>query len=153
MNRLADPEEPTRWEEALAAPRDTDRPLWVEGDGVRLEQVIRNLLQNAAKFTPEGGRVTLTLDADAGAPVICLRLRDTGPGFDPALRHSLFRPFEQAETTVAWSEGGLGLGLALVKAIVELHGGTVEAQSDGAGMGAEFVVRLPRSAADEVVVF
>ncbi len=151
MNRLADPEEPTRWEEALAAPRDTDRPLWVEGDGVRLEQVIRNLLQNAAKFTPEGGRVTLTLDADAGAPVICLRLRDTGPGFDPALRHSLFRPFEQAETTVAWSEGGLGL--ALVKAIVELHGGTVEAQSDGAGMGAEFVVRLPRSAADEVVVF
>jgi len=124
-------------------------PLRIRGDGVRLEQVVRNLLQNAAKFTPRGGRVLLQLEADGAARVAHLRLRDTGSGFDPALREVLFRPFEQAAATSAGSEGGLGLGLALVKALVELHGGTVEARSSGPGTGAEFVVHLPREPAPE----
>lgn len=119
------------------------RPLWMEGDAQRLEQAIRNLLENAAKFTQGEGRVTLALEAEAAAPIARLRLRDTGPGFDPALGESLFDAFEQAESTVSRSERGLGLGLAVVKAVVELHGGTVEAHSDGLGTGAEFVVRLP----------
>jgi signal transduction histidine kinase len=118
-------------------------PLWIQGDSARLAQVLRNLLQNASKFTPRGGHATLTLEADVSTGMACLRLRDTGQGFDPALRERLFECFEQAEAAVARSENGLGLGLALVKALVELHGGTVEAQSDGRGTGAEFVVCLP----------
>lgn len=117
-------------------------PLCIQGDGARLAQVIGNLLQNAAKFTPRGGRVVLALEADEPARMACLRVRDTGPGFDAALRERLFDPFQQAETTLAQSGGGLGLGLSLVKGIVELHGGTVEAWSEP-GKGAEFVVRLP----------
>jgi len=118
-------------------------PLWVHGDGARLTQVMGNLLQNAAKFTPRGGCAVLAIEAEPAAGVACLRLRDTGSGFDPSLGETLFRPFEQAETNFARSERGLGLGLALVKGIVELHGGTVEAWSEGPGRGAEFVVRLP----------
>lgn len=117
-------------------------PLCIQGDGARLAQVIGNLLQNAAKFTPRGGRVVLALEADEPARMACLRVRDTGPGFDAGLRERLFEPFQQAETTLARSGGGLGLGLSLVKGIVELHGGTVEAWSEP-GKGAEFVVRLP----------
>jgi signal transduction histidine kinase len=126
-----------------------EEPIWVLGDGARLTQVLVNLLQNAAKFTPRGGRVALLLAADVESLTASLRLRDTGPGFDPSQGETLFRPFEQAEGTIARSEGGLGLGLALVKGLVELHGGTVEARSEGPGMGAEFVVRLPIAAALE----
>ena len=122
-------------------------PIWMEGDAGRLEQVIRNLLENAAKFTQGEGQVTLTLEADVTAPIARLRLRDTGPGFEPALRETLFEAYEQVEDTVPWSEGGLGLGLAVVKNIVELHGGTVEAHSEGPGKGAEFVVGLPLGSA------
>lgn len=122
--------------------------VWVRGDGARLTQVLGNLLQNAAKFTPRGGRVSLALEADAASSTARLRLRDTGPGFEPHAGRGLFKPFEQVEATVARSDGGLGLGLALVKGLVELHGGAVEAHSDGPGMGAEFVVRLPLAAAE-----
>jgi PAS domain S-box-containing protein len=120
-------------------------PLPVDGDPVRLSQVVGNLLQNAAKFTPSGGMVTLALAPAPGAAEI--RVRDTGVGIAPELLGRIFEPFAQGPQSLARSEGGLGLGLALVRAFVELHGGTVEARSEGLGKGAEVVVRLPRTAA------
>ncbi len=117
-------------------------PVPVTGDPTRLSQVVGNLLQNAAKFTPTGGCVTLALTADAGGAE--LRVRDTGVGIAPELLTRIFEPFTQGPQTLARSEGGLGLGLSLVKALAELHGGAVEARSAGPGTGAEVIVRLPR---------
>ncbi len=122
-----------------------DAPVPVDGDPTRLSQVLGNLLQNAGKFTPRGGRVTLGLCVEDGQAVV--RVRDTGAGIDPALLESVFEPFVQGERTLARSRGGLGLGLPLVKGLAELHGGTVEARSDGAGAGAEILVRLPLATA------
>jgi CheY-like chemotaxis protein len=118
--------------------------LWVDGDPTRLTQVIGNLLQNAAKFTMRDGRVTLEVAAEAGWTEI--RVTDTGVGIDPGLLHQVFEPFVQAERSLARARGGLGLGLALVKGIIALHGGSVVAQSDGAGRGARLVARLPLAA-------
>ncbi len=116
--------------------------LHVDGDPTRLGQVLGNLLANAAKFTPRGGRVHLALArTDDGAAEI--HVRDSGAGIAPDLIGKLFEPFVQAEVTLDRSQGGLGLGLALVRGIVELHGGRVSAHSQGPGRGAEFVVRLP----------
>lgn len=123
-------------------------PLWTDGDPTRLAQIVGNLLQNAAKFTPTGGSIILALGAVAR--VAELRIRDSGIGIDPAMLPRLFQPFSQADTTLARSLGGLGLGLALVKGLVELHGGTVEAFSGGAGAGTEFVVRMPLAAAPPI---
>jgi signal transduction histidine kinase len=116
-------------------------PVWMRGDGTRLAQVIGNLLQNAAKFTPEGGIVALAV-ANVDAAVE-LRVRDSGVGMAPELLKTIFQPFAQAKQGLARSGGGLGLGLALVKGIAELHGGSVRADSAGEGRGAEFVVRFP----------
>jgi PAS domain S-box-containing protein len=116
-------------------------PVWTSADPARLAQVVGNLLQNAAKFTAQGGRVTLALAVAGGAAEISVR--DTGIGMDPALLDHLFEPFVQADRSLARTEGGLGLGLALVKGIAELHGGSVRARSAGPGQGSEFVVRLP----------
>ena len=124
-------------------------PLWVQADGARLAQVLGNLLHNAAKFTPREGRATLSVALDARDRAVEVRVRDTGAGFDPALRERLFLPFEQLEAAGA-REGGLGLGLALVKGLVELHGGTVEARSEGPGLGAEFSLRVPLGSAPGV---
>ena len=118
-------------------------PLWVEGDVVRLAQVVGNLLQNASKFTERGGRVSVVLDEDPAAARGVIQVKDTGVGISPELLAHLFEPFMQADRTLDRSMGGLGLGLALVKGLVELHGGEVEARSEGAGKGAEFTVRLP----------
>lgn len=115
--------------------------VWIEADATRFEQLISNLLNNAAKFTNEGGRVTVELRRDGSTAV--LRVEDTGVGIAPPLLGRLFEPFAQADRTLDRAAGGLGLGLALVKGLVELHGGSVEAKSAGAGLGAEFVVRLP----------
>jgi PAS domain S-box-containing protein len=115
-------------------------PLWVEGDSTRLAQVLDNLLSNAAKFTPPGGRVTVRLRGGAGARI---EVRDTGVGIAPDLLPYLFRTVTQADSTLERSQGGLGLGLALVRGLVELHGGRAEARSAGLGQGAEFVVTLP----------
>ena len=115
--------------------------VWADVDATRLTQVIGNLLHNAAKFTRRGDEVTLSLTTGEGGAEI--RVRDTGAGIEPALLPQIFDPFVQGERTLARSEGGLGLGLALVKGITELHGGTVSAGSAGKGRGAEFVVRLP----------
>jgi two-component system CheB/CheR fusion protein len=117
-------------------------PLHVNGDATRLSQVIGNLLHNAARFTPRGGRVTLTLSrADGGFATVAVR--DTGAGIAPEMLPRLFQPFTQGERTLDRSAGGLGLGLALVKALVELHGGSASARSEGADRGAEFVLQLP----------
>ncbi len=120
-------------------------PLFVTGDPVRLVQVVCNLLTNAVKFTPQDGRITLTLAArDGDAEVI---VEDGGKGIAPELLPHVFDLFVQGEQSIDRGAGGLGLGLAIVKNLVHLHGGTVRASSDGAGRGATFIVRLPAVAA------
>jgi CheY-like chemotaxis protein/nitrogen-specific signal transduction histidine kinase len=116
-------------------------PLWVEGDSTRLAQVLDNLLSNANKFTPPGGRVTVRLHGMGSYARITVR--DTGIGIAPDLLPRLFQTLTQADSSLERSQGGLGLGLALVKGLVELHGGQAEAHSPGLGQGAEFVVQLP----------
>ncbi|WP_238482521.1 hybrid sensor histidine kinase/response regulator [Noviherbaspirillum aridicola] len=114
----------------------------VLGDKKRLVQVLANLLGNAAKYTPNGGRVDLNLEADPHRVTICVR--DNGIGMTPDLVRSAFELFSQGERTADRAQGGLGIGLALVKSLVELHGGTVGASSQGVGLGSTFTVTLPR---------
>jgi PAS domain S-box-containing protein len=116
--------------------------VWADADPTRITQVVGNLLHNATKFTRRGGEVTLSLELE-GCDAARIRVRDTGVGIDPGLLPRLFEAFVQGDRTLARTEGGLGLGLALVKGIAELHGGSVHAESAGTGKGAEFVVRLP----------
>ena len=127
---------------AVVLPAD---PVPVDGDADRLAQVVANLLNNAAKYTPDGGDVTVTVAAADGWAEV--RVRDTGAGFAPDQLESVFVPFAQLTHSLERSHGGLGVGLALVRTLVELHGGTVAAASDGPGRGAAFVVRLPLTAA------
>jgi CheY-like chemotaxis protein len=117
--------------------------IWSDADAVRITQAVGNLLHNASKFTMRGGEVALSLRREGDHAVI--RVRDTGEGIDAELLPRVFDPFVQGARTLARSEGGLGLGLALVKGIAELHAGTVSARSPGEGQGAEFVIRLPIS--------
>jgi signal transduction histidine kinase/CheY-like chemotaxis protein len=124
-----------------------ENPVWLDGDPSRLTQVLDNLLDNAARFTEPGGRVMVRLGTDADGRQAILSVRDTGAGIDPALLGRLFDAFAQAEEGPDRSRGGLGLGLTVVKGLVELHGGTVEAKSGGPGCGAEFTVRLQAGAA------
>jgi PAS domain S-box-containing protein len=120
-----------------------DDPVWLKGDATRLEQVLSNLLNNAVKFTPPGGRVTL--DARAQGDDVIIRVADTGIGIPPAVLPRVFDLFVQADTSLDRAKSGLGIGLALVQKLVALHGGSVTASSAGAGQGSEFVVRLPVS--------
>jgi two-component system CheB/CheR fusion protein len=120
--------------------------LPISGDAARLAQMVGNLLHNAAKFTPAGGRVVVSTAAATARGRATLRVSDNGIGIDSAMLTRLFQPFMQAEATLDRSKGGLGLGLALVKGLVEMHGGEVCAHSDGSGKGAEFVVELPLQA-------
>jgi signal transduction histidine kinase len=122
--------------------------VMVDGDPTRLMQIVGNLLQNAVKFSSPGGRVSLSLAARDGSAEI--RVRDQGAGIDAALLERLFEPFVQGERTLARSGGGLGLGLALVKALAEMHDGSVAASSEGPGRGAEFRVTLPLAPAEAV---
>lgn len=115
-------------------------PIWVNADSARLEQVIVNLLVNAAKYTPAGGQIWATLSQEDHHAVV--RVRDTGVGIAPDTLPRLFDLFTQGERSLARSEGGLGIGLALVRKLTQMHGGTVEAYSV-LGQGSEFVVRLP----------
>lgn len=114
---------------------------WLDADPTRLEQVLANLIGNAAKYTPAGGHLTLAM-AREGADAV-LRVRDTGIGIEPAMLPRLFDPFVQADGSIDRAQGGLGIGLSLVRSLVELHGGRVEASSAGLGLGSEFTVRLP----------
>jgi PAS domain S-box-containing protein len=116
-------------------------PIYVEGDLVRLSQVVSNLLNNAAKYTDEGGRISLTVESIDNQ--IFIRVRDNGRGIDSSALSGLFQLFYQVDRTIDRAEGGLGIGLALVKSLVTMHGGEVWAQSEGRGKGSEFVVRLP----------
>ena len=116
-------------------------PLWVEADPTRLEQVLTNLLNNAAKYTDPGGHVWLSAARDGGEVV--LTVRDTGIGIAPDVLTRVFDLFVQAERRLDRARGGVGIGLTLVRKLVELHGGTVEARSAGPGKGSEFIVRLP----------
>jgi signal transduction histidine kinase/PAS domain-containing protein len=117
-------------------------PLRVRGDHKRLIQVLSNLLNNAAKYTPEGGEIRVALFADGDKVVI--EVQDNGIGVAPAMRERIFELFAQAERTSDRAQGGLGVGLSLVKSLVELHGGEVRCESPGLGCGASFVVALPR---------
>ena len=117
--------------------------LPVEADEVRLTQVVSNLLTNAARYTNPGGRIEVRAEREGGEVV--LRVRDNGTGIEPTLLPNLFEMFVQGERGPDRSEGGLGLGLSLVRTLTTLHGGTVSAESDGLGRGSTFTVRLPLS--------
>ena len=117
-----------------------EQPLWLPADAARLEQVVVNLLTNAAKYTDEGGRIDLSVQQEGGSAV--LRVKDNGIGIAPELLPCIFDLFTQAERSLDRSQGGLGIGLCLVQRLVEMHGGTVTVTSI-LGQGSEFVVRLP----------
>jgi signal transduction histidine kinase len=115
--------------------------LFVLGDKVRLAQVLANLLNNAAKYTPNGGHIWLTIERQKGQAVI--RVRDNGIGIPTTLLPSIFELFVQVDHHLDRSQGGLGIGLFLVRRLIDMHGGTIEAHSGGPGHGSEFIVRLP----------
>jgi CheY-like chemotaxis protein/two-component sensor histidine kinase len=116
-------------------------PVLLHGDAARLTQIVANLLNNAAKYQNEQGRIDLRAHRDGN--FVEIRVRDYGIGLTDEMRPLLFELFSQGERTLDRSQGGLGIGLSLVKKLVELHGGTVTATSDGPGTGSEFIVRLP----------
>jgi signal transduction histidine kinase len=115
--------------------------LMLDADPVRMAQVIGNLLTNAAKYTESNGRIWLSAERDDGS--VWLRIRDNGIGISPDMLPHVFDLFVQLDEAAARSQGGLGIGLTLVKNLIEMHGGTVEARSDGLGQGSQFVLRLP----------
>ena len=119
-------------------------PATVRGDALRLGQVVTNLVGNAVKFTPAGGDITVRLERVGNDA--CLTVRDTGFGIDPDLLPHIFDRFRQADAGGSRRQAGLGLGLAIVRNLVELHGGTVRVESDGPGRGATFTVTLPLAA-------
>ena len=116
-------------------------PVWVEGDPTRLSQVVLNLLDNAARYTPEGGHIWLTAGKEDGKAVV--QVSDTGSGISPDLLANIFELFTQGARTLDRSEGGLGIGLTLVQRIINLHGGCIAAFSEGTGRGSEFTFQLP----------
>ncbi len=116
-------------------------PIWLDADLTRLAQVFLNLLSNAAKYTERGGEIRLT--AERQGPEVVVRVRDTGIGIPAEMLPRIFEMFTQVDQSLERSQGGLGIGLTLVKRLVEMHGGSIEARSDGPGLGSEFVVRLP----------
>jgi two-component system CheB/CheR fusion protein len=115
----------------------------VEGDPVRLEQVFANLIGNAAKYTPDGGHISVVIEQTDSDAVI--KIRDNGVGITAEMLGRVFELFVQADQSLARTSGGLGIGLSIVRSLVELHGGSVDASSDGLGKGSEFTVRLPLS--------
>ena len=119
---------------------------WVDGDPARLAQVVGNLLDNAIKYTDDGGRIRLRAWLEADEVVIVVE--DTGAGIDPELLPHVFDLFIQADRSLERKQGGLGLGLTLVRRLVEMHGGRVEAASAGPGLGSAFTIRLPRLAVE-----
>lgn len=142
MNRAADSARPLlearRHEFSLMLPT---KPLWVEGDSGRLEQVALNLLNNAAKYTDAGGWVRLNVNREGDDAVF--RVSDNGAGIPPEMLPRVFDLFTQVDGSLSRSNGGLGVGLALVRSLVEMHGGRVTASSGGLGKGSEFAVKLP----------
>ncbi|CDS53700.1 Adenylate cyclase [Polaromonas sp. CG9_12] len=122
-----------------------DEPVTLEGDGVRLLQVFSNLLINASKFSPRQASITVSARlSEAGTVRICVK--DQGIGIDPKVQPFIFDLFTQASNTLDRSQGGLGIGLSMVRTLVQMHGGTVQVRSQGVGCGSEFIVELPVSA-------
>jgi signal transduction histidine kinase len=130
-----------RRDHELTVSYSSPAPMWVEADPHRLEQVLVNLLNNAAKYTEAGGRISLMARREADS--IAVSVADNGVGILPERIPEMFGLFAQGDRSIARSEGGLGIGLTLVKNLVELHGGSITARSEGAGRGSEFTVRLP----------
>ena len=126
------------------------QPIYVHADRTRLAQVFSNLLNNSAKFSEPGQEITLTVEQDGGNAIV--HVRDAGIGIHPEMLPRVFEMFRQADRTGGRSRGGLGIGLSLVRRIIEMHGGTVTAQSEGVGRGSEFIVRLPAIDASRVEV-
>src|SRR4028119_138578 len=118
-----------------------DEPVHLRADLTRLSQVVSNLLNNAAKYMEQGGRICLTAETEGGEAII--RVRDEGVGIPPEMLSRIFDLFTQVDQSLDRSEGGLGIGLSLVKSLVEMHGGSVAASSDGLGHGSELTIRLP----------
>ncbi|HEX5418679.1 MAG TPA: ATP-binding protein, partial [Gammaproteobacteria bacterium] len=118
-----------------------DEPLWVDGDPLRLAQILSNLLNNAAKYTEPGGKISLRAERQAAG--IAISVRDNGLGLVPEAVPRLFEMFSRGAHTRAHHQGGLGIGLALARRLAEMHGGSIEARSAGLGQGSEFIVRLP----------
>jgi signal transduction histidine kinase len=123
---------------------ETEPDAWVDGDRTRLEQVVDNLLHNAIKYTPKGGRVDVRVWRDGEQ--VAISVSDSGVGIAPELHPLIFDVLVQGPTSIDRGQGGLGLGLALVKQLTALHGGTVAVHSDGPGKGSCFVVRVPVTA-------
>ena len=123
---------------SLSLPPD---PVFLHADPARLAQVFSNVLLNACKFTPSGGRIRVRMVDDGQA--VTVSVRDNGVGIAPDMLGRVFEMFERGSTTLGRPSSGLGIGLALARRLVELHAGTIEAQSEGVGKGAEFVIRLP----------
>jgi PAS domain S-box-containing protein len=128
----------------LTVTRDARGPLWVVGDAARLEQVLVNLLTNAAKYTPREGRIWITSQRDEDRIVV--RIKDSGMGISAEMMPHVFDLFAQADRSIDRAQGGLGIGLTLAKNLVELHGGRISAVSEGEGCGSEFIVQLPAAA-------
>ena len=126
-----------------------DEPVRIYGDPVRIDQILNNLLTNAVKYTPAGGHVDVRIEADDRRAVV--RVGDDGVGIAPDRLDGIFEMFAQLDNAIGRAQGGMGIGLALVRNLVNLHGGTVEARSDGAGHGSEFVVALPLASQDIAV--
>ncbi len=118
-----------------------EQPIWAHADAARLEQAFSNLLINAAKYTPDGGDITLAMEPEGG--LVRVRIRDSGIGIEPAMLSRIFGMFVQVNRALPSTEGGSGIGLAVVANVVELHGGIVKATSAGLGEGSEFTIVLP----------
>jgi PAS domain S-box-containing protein len=126
-----------------------EEAIWLDADAVRLVQSLGNLLTNAAKYTPPGGKIAVTCQREGLEAV--LKVRDTGVGIAPEVLPRIFDLFAQGERNIARSEGGLGIGLTLVRGLVEMHGGSITARSEGIGKGSEFTVRLPARASQHTI--
>jgi signal transduction histidine kinase/ActR/RegA family two-component response regulator len=126
-----------------------DEPIFVRGDATRISQVIGNVLHNAAKYTPERGEIAVNMAREGATARISIR--DTGCGIPAELLSSIFEMFQQVDQTLDRAQGGLGIGLTLARRLIEMHGGSISAQSAGSGHGSEFVISLPIEQTDEII--
>ncbi len=133
----------SRHELTVRLPSET---VYLDADVVRLAQVFSNLLNNAAKYTASGGRIAVVAERDARADTVLVAIEDSGMGIPPPMLARIFEPFTQLDRSLERAQGGLGIGLALAKRLVQMHGGAIEAHSEGPGKGSRFAVRLPLSA-------